>query len=56
MNFDLKIDHLGKKELKHDADKDMYYLTFKTYNAEVSGKFERSEIRNIIQILDNAII
>jgi len=56
MKYDLKIEHLGKKEDKHDAEKDMYYLSFKTYNAQISGKFERSELRHIIQILDNAIV
>jgi len=55
MNLKLTINHLGKKESKHDADKDMYFISFKTYNAEISGKFERSEIRHIIQQLDNAI-
>lgn len=55
MNLKLTINHLGKKESKHDADKDMYFICFKTYNAEISGKFERSEIRHIIQQLDNAI-
>ncbi len=56
MKFDLKIDYLGKKENKHDTDKDMYYLSFKTYNAEINGKFERSEIRHLIEQLDNAIV
>lgn len=55
MNLKLTILHLGKKESKHDTDKDMYHISFKTYNAEISGKFERSEIRHIIQQLDNAI-
>ena len=36
--------------------KDIYQLTLKTYNAQITGKFERSEIRHMIQILDNAII
>jgi len=56
MKFNLKIDYLGKKETKGDAEKDMYHLTFKTYNAEISGKFEKSEIRHLIEMLDNAII
>ena len=56
MKFDLKIDYLGKKEKKGDTEKDMYNLSFKTYNAQISGKFERSEIRHLIQQLDNAII
>jgi Ca2+-binding EF-hand superfamily protein len=56
MKFDLKIEYLGKKEKKGDTEKDIYHLSFKTYNAEISGKFERSEIRHLIQQLDNAII
>ena len=56
MKFDLKIEYLGRQEEKHSAEKDMYNLSFKTYNAEVSGKFEKSEIRHIIQILDNAVV
>ena len=56
MKFSINIEHLGKRESKKDTDKDMYYLTFKTYNAEVTGKFEKSEIRHLIEQLDNAII
>lgn len=56
MKFDLKIEYLGKKEDKHTAEQHQYHLTFKTYNAEISGKFEKSEIRHIIQILDNAVV
>lgn len=56
MKFDLKINYLGKKEDKGDTEKDMYHLTFKTYNAQIEGKFEKSEIRHIIQILDNAVL
>lgn len=56
MKFDLKIDYLGKKENKGDTEKDLYHLSFKTYNAEITGKFEKSEIRHLIEQLDNAII
>ena len=56
MKLNLKIDYLGKKERKGDTEKDMYQISFKTYNAEISGKFELSEIRHLIQQLDNAII
>lgn len=55
MKFELKLKSLGKVEKKHDADKDMFWLTLKTYNATIEGKFEKSEIRHMIQILDNAI-
>jgi len=56
MKFDLKIDYLGKREDKGDTEKHMYNLSFKTYNAQIEGKFEKAEIRHIIQILDNAVI
>ena len=56
MKFKLNIEYLGKRENKHDTDKDMYHLTFKTYNAVITGKFERSELRHLIQQLDNAIV
>lgn len=56
MKFDLKIKYLGKKEDKYDTEKDMYQLIFKTYNAQIEGKFEKSELRHMIQILDNAVI
>lgn len=56
MKFDLKIDYLGKKENKGDTEKDVYHLSFKTYNAEITGRFEKSEIRHLIEQLDNAII
>ena len=55
MNFQLKLDPLGKVEKKGDTEKDMFWLTLKTYNATNEGKFEKSEIRHMIQILDNAI-
>ena len=42
MKFNLKVDYLGKTENKHEAEKDMYHLAFKTYNATIEGKFERS--------------
>ena len=56
MKFNLKIEYLGKRENKHDTDKDMYNLHIKTYNAEITGKFERSELRHMIEQLDNAIV
>jgi hypothetical protein len=55
MKFDLKLQALGKTEKRGDAEKDMYQLTFKTYNSTVEGKFEKSEIRHIIEILDNEL-
>lgn len=53
MKFECKVQHLRKEDTKED--KDWYNLTFKTYNSTIEGKFERSEIRHLIQILDNAI-
>jgi len=56
MKFDLKIAYLGKKEDKSDTEKHLYHLLFKTYNAQIEGKFEKSEIRHMIEILDNAVM
>jgi hypothetical protein len=53
MKFNLEAKHLYKKDEKEE--KDMYSLKFETYNSKVEGKFERSDIRHIIEILDNAI-
>lgn len=55
MKFDCKIEYLGKKEDKGEAEKHLYHLIFKTYNAQIEGKFEKSELRHLIQIIDNAI-
>lgn len=55
MNFQLKVQPIGKVEKKGDTEKDMFHLSFKTYNATIEGKFEKSEIRHMIQILDNAV-
>ena len=53
MKFECKVQHLRKEDSKEDRD--FYNLTFKTNNSTIEGKFERSEIRHLIQILDNAI-
>jgi len=53
MQFKLDVSHLYKEDKKEE--KDMYSIKLETYNGKVEGKFERSEIRHIIQILDNAI-
>lgn len=39
-----------------EVKKDHYHLSFKTYKHELTGTFEKAEIRNIIEKLDNAII
>lgn len=46
MQVNIKI-----KEVK----KDYYELILKTYKHELNGVFEKAEIRNIIEKLDNAI-
>ena len=55
MKIDITIKELGKSEKRNDTEKHLYQINFKTYNSEISGKFEKSEIRHIIQQLDNAI-
>jgi hypothetical protein len=52
MKFNLTCDNVGKDK---DGD-DMYHVKFTTYNGIVEGKFEKSKIRHIIEILDNAIL
>lgn len=39
-----------------EVKKDYFELSFKTYKHELSGTFEKAELRNIIEKLDNAII
>ena len=53
MKFKLDVKHLYKEDKKEE--KYMYSINFETYNGKVEGKFERSDIRHIIEILDNAI-
>ena len=53
MKFECEVKELGKTE--EPFDKYMYFFKFKTYNASIEGKFERSELRHLIQIIDNAI-
>ena len=35
--------------------KDYFQVSIKTYNGKIEGKFEKSELRHIIQQLDDAI-
>ena len=53
MKFECNVEPLGKTE--KPFDKFHYYFKFKTYNATIEGKFEKSELRHLIQIIDNAI-
>jgi hypothetical protein len=39
-----------------EVKKDHYDLSLKTYKHELTGTFEKAEIRNIIEKLDNAIV
>lgn len=50
MKFDLKI-----TQKTNDDDRDFFDVSFETYNGKVQGRFEKSELRNIIEIIDNAI-
>ena len=40
---------------KTKDDQDQYQDKIKTYNGLIEGKFEKSELRHLIQIIDNAI-
>ena len=53
MQYKLNVNHLYREDKKEE--KDLYSIKFETYNGKVEGKFERSEIRHIMQIFDNAI-
>lgn len=42
--------------IKPDDSKEDYFLVkIKTYKQVIDGRFERNEIRNLIEIFDNAI-
>lgn len=48
MDFKVKCTEVENKE-------DYYDLTISTYKDKIEGRFERSELRNMIEILDNSI-
>ena len=48
MQFTANITEVENKE-------DYYDFTLKTYKGEISGRFERSELRKLIEIIDNGI-
>ena len=48
MEFKVKCTEVENKE-------DHYDFELTTYKEKVSGRFERSEIRHLIEILDNSI-
>lgn len=47
MKIDIKIKQLDKP--------DYYYLRIANYKQLVEGNFSREELRNLIEIVDNAI-
>ena len=47
MKIDVKINQLDKE--------DYYYLRIANYKQLVDGNFSREELRNLIEIIDNAI-
>ena len=51
MQYTIKVKELPKTV----DDRDQYYFKLKTYNGLVEGKFEKSELRHIIEAIDNAI-
>tara|TARA_R110002167_G_scaffold284737_1_gene489834 strand:+ start:13008 stop:13172 length:165 start_codon:yes stop_codon:yes gene_type:complete len=48
MDFKVKCTEVANKE-------DYYDLEISTYKEHIKGRFERSELRNMIQVLDNSI-
>lgn len=48
MNFKAKITEVENKE-------DFYDVDIRTYKGEIVGRFERSELRHLIGIIDNSI-
>lgn len=51
MNFKAKCEHIGK----NTEGEDMFQLDIRTYKGQIVGKFERSELRYMIQVIDNEI-
>jgi hypothetical protein len=47
MKIDIKIKQLEKE--------DYYYLRIANYKQLVEGNFSREELRNLIEVIDNAI-
>ena len=50
MDFTAKV-----TPIKSNDEKDMYQVRIKTYRDTLEGKFEQSELRHLIEIIDNAI-
>ena len=52
MNFKCKVTPVDKKT---NDEKDMFDFKLSIYKSKIEGKFERSELRHLIEIIDNAI-
>lgn len=48
MDFKVKCTEVVNKE-------DYYEISISTYKGKIEGRFERSELRNMIAIIDNSI-
>ena len=53
MKVDVTIRPLGKKD--DVEEKDMFYMKISSYKEKIEGRFEKSELRHLIQKIDNAI-
>tara|TARA_R110002167_G_scaffold331706_1_gene538406 strand:- start:57462 stop:57629 length:168 start_codon:yes stop_codon:yes gene_type:complete len=40
---------------KEESETNMFRLKLKTYSQEIEGRFERSELRDLIEKIDNGI-
>lgn len=49
MKLNIKVKQLDQKE-------DYYDLSIKSYKDEINGTFSREELRNLIEVIDNAIL
>lgn len=54
MKIDITIKPLG--DSGDVEDKHMFYVTMSTYKSKIEGRFEKSELRLLMQTIDNAII
>lgn len=54
MKIDVKIERLEKRDA--EGLKDMYHLKMRTYKETIEGRFEKSDLRQLIETIDNALI
>ena len=52
MNFKIKCEKLKKED---ELGENMYLLDIRTYKGQIIGKFEKSELRYMIEKIDNSI-